>query len=141
LQTVKDTELLEWVCSQAKYNKKRLFILMPRDNRIDYSKHIKLDNCILLPEHNIYQVLKYSDYNITIYSTTAVEASLFNVKTLFYNLDNLSAKYFDVNTLNASLIEEDQDIQDEHLNTIDSGIEPYFISGYHKNVENTILTF
>lgn len=141
LQNIKEEILLDWVCKQAKQNKNWLFILKPRQIKRDYSKYTKLENCILLLNNNIYEILKYSNYNITIYSTTAVEASVFNVKTLFYNLDNLSNKYFDVDSLNASLVEEGQDIQYEHLSTNGAEFEPYFISGYYKNVKNTKLAY
>ncbi len=48
-------------------------------------------------------------------------------------------KYFDVNDLYASIIEENQNIKEEHLLS-DKGInKSYFINDYYKNVENTIL--
>ncbi len=141
LQNIEEEKLLNWVCKQAERNGEWLFILKPRHVKRDYSKYTRLDNCVLILNNNIYEILKYSHYNITIYSTTAVEASIFNVKTLFYNLDNLSNKYFDVDSLNAALIEEGQAIHDEHLNTNEAELEPYFISGYYKNVEKTKLAY
>lgn len=141
LQNIEEEKLLIWVCKQAEKNSDWLFILKPRHVKRDYSIYTKLDNCGLILNNNIYEILKYSHYNITIYSTTAVEASIFNVKTLFYNLDNLSNKYFDVDSLNASLIEEGQDINREHLSTNETESDPYFISGYYKNVEDTKLAY
>lgn len=99
LQTVLDHEFITWVHKQCDFYKESLFVLAPRNKAIDYSKYLNRSNCVILEDYNIYQILKYSDYNITIYSTTAIEASVFNAFTLFYNLNGLSSKYFDVTNM------------------------------------------
>ncbi|MDO6595890.1 hypothetical protein Q4512_03125 [Oceanihabitans sp. 2_MG-2023] len=141
LQNIKEEVLLNWVTEQAKTNKNWLFILKPRHIKMDYKKYTKLDNCILLPENNVYQVLKYSNFNITIYSTTAIEASAFNAKTLFYNIDKLSEKYFDVSNMYASMINEGENIEKEHLIEEEIISKNYFSRNYYTNVANTNLTF
>ena len=141
LQGINEPELLNWVMSEVKKHERWLFVLMPRNKSLDYSDYIKDQNCILLPEHNVYQVLKYSDFNITIYSTTAVEAQFFNVKTLFFNYEGLSEKYYDVEDLYAVLINPDETLTQEHLNKeVKPGLREYFIEGYYKNVKETELS-
>lgn len=141
LQTVKEDELLTWVNKQAAENLDWLFIIKPKHSNLDYTKFTKLPNCILLPEYNIYQVLKYSNYNITIYSTTAVEASIFHAKTLFFNVDNLAIKYFDIENIYASKIEVGEAISATHLQEEEIIKKSYFTRNYYNNVINTSLTF
>jgi len=141
LQNVKEEILLDWINEQAKKNKNWLFILKPRYIKKDYSKYLQNKNCILPLEYNIYEILKYSDYNITIYSTTAVEASVFNVKTIFYNIDGLSTKYFDVERLYASKVEVGENLEEKHLIVEESSNKSYFTNDYYKNVANTSLAF
>lgn len=141
LQNIKEDMLLNWVAQQAEKNKNWLFILKPRHSKEDYKAYTKIDNCILLPENNVYQVLKYSDFNITIYSTTAIEASAFNVKTLFYNINKLSEKYFHVSKMYASLINVDENIEKEHLKEEEIVSKNYFSKKYYNNVAKTDLIF
>jgi hypothetical protein len=140
LQTVREKELLDWIRSEAAKNRQWLFILKPRNYEyLDYTKYTNAKNIILLPNYNVYEILKYSDYNITIYSTVAVEAAIFGVKTLFLNIEGLSLKYFNVNQMLASLI----DCQTGTIGTKElespTGCDPYFIMGYYENVKNTDL--
>lgn len=139
LQTVREDELLTWVNGLAERNTDWCFIIRPKDNKLDYSKYTELPNCFLLPKINTYMVLKYSDYNITIYSTTAVEAPFFNTKTLFYNIGQLSTKYFDIESLYASLISPDNPFEEQVLDLDNNNQKSYFISNYNDNVTNTNL--
>jgi len=106
LQTVKEQELLAWISELARDHDDWLFILKPRNYEyLDYSEYTERENINLYPNYSVYELLKYSDYCITIYSTVAVEASMFDVKTLFYNIDGLSLKYFDTDKMFASVID------------------------------------
>jgi hypothetical protein len=139
LQTVKEKELLTWVNALASKNKDWFFIIKPKNNKLDYTKFTELNNCSLLPEVSTYMALKYSHYNITIYSTTAVEASFFGVKTLFYNIENLSSKYFDVDSMYAALIDPDKPFDESVLSLDTEKGKLYFTSNYSINVANTNL--
>ncbi|WP_299259062.1 hypothetical protein [uncultured Aquimarina sp.] len=138
LQGVHEEELLTWVAKQARNNKNHLYILRPKYSGKSY-KEIIDENIFLLPKYNIYQVLKYSDYNITIYSTTAIEAMYFDVKTIFFNIDGLSEKYFDVKKLNALVINDSDELNiEEHQ--ISKEYNGYFIRNYLENLENLKLS-
>lgn len=141
LQGVKEIELLSWIENQAQNNPDWLFILKPRNKKINYDKYVEVKNCMLLPEHNVYQVLKYSHYNITIYSTTAVEATSFDVKTIFFNIGELSKKYFDIDDLYCAVINPGENITADHLSLDKLNKNPYFAMGYNENVNNTELIF
>lgn len=140
LQTVEESKLLCFVRKEAEKNGHWLFILKPRNyNHLDYSEFTGLENIVLFPEYNIYEILKYSDYNITMYSTTAVEAEIFGVKTLFYNLGGLSEKYFDVANMAASIIDVSMGLTEKALKE-PGDFEPYFVLDYYFNVKNTHLS-
>ena len=141
LQTVKENELLTWVNKQALAQPDWLFIIKPKNITLDYKKYTTLENCTLMPEYNIYKILKYSNYNITIYSTTAVEASVFQAKSLFFNIDNLAIKYFDIENMYAAKIEVGEDLNKEHLQIEEIIKKSYFTRNYYNNVVNTKLTF
>jgi len=141
LQTIKEKELLQWIVEEARKNKTWLFILKPRhSNHLDYQEFTAIDNIILLPSYNIYQVLKYVDYNITIYSTTAVEAEAFGVKTLFYDIEGLSSKYFNPKRMFASLISHPGGTIGEEEIQYKSDVESYFEMNYSENVQNIVIT-
>ena len=132
--------MLNWVHSEALKHKQWLFILKPRNyEHIDYSEYTSTENIVLLPNYNVYEILKYSDYCITIYSTVAVEAERFGAKTLFYNIDGLSLKYFNANQMFASVIDcQTGTIGSKELES-PNGSDPYFVTGYYENVKNTNL--
>ncbi|QEC52141.1 hypothetical protein EDD80_1178 [Anseongella ginsenosidimutans] len=135
LQGVKERKVLQWVKRQAIRNPTFLFVVRPKyPNRL-YGNYLS-ENVVVLPKYNIYEILKYSDYNITIYSTTAIEASFFNVKTLFYNINNLSTQYFEPEKIYSSVIEEDEDLTALHLETQDHIRANYFREGYLTNIKH-----
>lgn len=140
LQTVEEMKLLGFIREAAVKNDNWLFILKPRNySYLDYTQFTTLENIVLFPDYNIYEILKYSDYNITIYSTTAVEAEVFGAKTLFYNIAGLSEKYFDVNKMSASVLNTAEGLNEQVLED-PKDFEPYFVRGYDQNVKNTHLS-
>lgn len=68
-----------------------LFILkLKRDE--NPSKYLR-ENIVLLNQYDIYKILKYSDYNITIYSMAAIEADFLNAYNVLLNINGLSQKH------------------------------------------------
>ncbi len=140
LQTVKEKELLAWISELARNHDDWLFILKPRNYEyLDYSEYTERENINLYPNYSVYELLKYSDYCMTIYSTVAVEASMFDVKTLFYNIDGLSLKYFDTDKMFASVIDFPNGIIGEKELDRTARFEPYFVTGYNENVSKAVL--
>ena len=139
LQTVKEIELLDWITLQAKTHPNWLFILKPRDSQyLNYTAYTALPNIAFYSGYNVYQILKYSNFNITIYSTTSVEAEFYGVKTLFFNIDNLSKTYFNIDKLYGALIDPLENISEHHLNTEERDSSSYFVSNYVNNVANCL---
>ncbi len=113
----------------------------PKNKEIDYSKHTNVDNIIELPDYTIYDVLKGSDYNITIFSTTAIEGVFLGVKPIFYNIKNLLKKHFNTDKMSALVIEEGALIPANLLELMTKDQEPYFIEDYNLNVIKANLCF
>lgn len=138
LQALKEEEIIGATLDYAKAHMDALFILCPKDRGVSYSNYLVNKNYIV-SEYSIYDILKIADYNLTIFSTTAVEGVSMGAKTIFYNADNLSKRYFDVLKLGASVIEEGDSLSEKHLKFKESEIEPYYIEGYFENVEKCNL--
>lgn len=73
--------ILKWIIKFIKSNKINLtFLIKPhRNDNIDYSKILdKFSNIVILSDHiNLYDVLRNSDFVMTISSTTSIEAAMF----------------------------------------------------------------
>ncbi|RDK88519.1 hypothetical protein [Marinirhabdus gelatinilytica] len=141
LQAIKDKEILSWVEGQAKSNKDWLFIVKPKQPNFTLSLYTSTANVITLSEISTYDVLKASDYNITIFSTTVIEGIFLKAKPLLYNVDDLPKKYFDLSTSTIALINNGEPITEKHLDKKGNFTTPYFVSGYFKNVESASLCF
>lgn len=134
LQDIKEKELIESTIDFANKNPDNLFVLCPKNRNNTYSNFLELPN-FYLSSFSIYDVLKISDYNITIFSTTAIEGHALGVPPIFYNVDNLSKKYFNISELNGSLIEEDKLLTENHLIGTNKRSNLYYIEGYFDNVK------
>ena len=135
LQGLKEDEVIRSTLEFSRKNPDSLFILCPKNRSNDYSEYLKNPG-YRLSEHSIYEILKIADYNITIFSTTAVEGVTMGAKTIFYNVDNLSKKYFDISKLGGSVVEDGEFLSAKHLTDSTGPVEPYYINGYFANVEN-----
>lgn len=138
LQALKEDEIIGATLDYAQKNPDVLFFLCPKDRSISYSTFLENKN-YLVSEYPIYDILKISDYNLTIFSTTAVEGETMGAKTVFYNADNLSKRYFNVQKLGTSVIEQGDTLSEKHLGIPKEGMEPYYVDGYFENVEKCKL--
>ena len=134
LQAIKDKKIVKWVLQQASSNPNWLFIIRPKQPNASLSLYDKVTNVIELPDISTYDVLKASDYNITIFSTTVVEGIYLDTKPILFNIDNLPRKYFDLDNAEIAIIENDEPINSKHLTKAGSFNTPYFITNYFKNV-------
>ena len=141
LQSIKDQEILEWIDKETQLHKDWVFIVRSKQPNFNLSLYIKNPQVILMPSVSTYDVLKISDYNITIFSTTVVEGIFFNAKPILYNIDNLPYKYFDLENADIAVVEQGSLVSNEQLNCSGTLPQPYFKSGYFKNVENLDLCF
>lgn len=97
--------LMEFIEILSKKKPDYLFIL--RLKRDEKPENYLSENIILLNDYDIYKILKYSDFNITIYSMVALEADFLNVCNIMLNINGLSKKYFS-DELNYTVVEPDQ---------------------------------
>jgi hypothetical protein len=133
LQAIKEEEIIGATLDYAKMHPDVLFVLCPKDRSISYSDYL-LNKNYLVSKYPVYDILKIADYNLTIFSTTAVEGLSMGAKPIFYNVDNLSKRYFNVLKLGATIIEEGDTLSEKHLHFQESEVEPYYIEGYFENV-------
>ena len=139
MQAIKEKELLQSIQKYANEHQDQLFIICPKDKSINYDNYTAVKNITILPEYSIYDVLKISDFNITIFSTTAIEGEALGAKTIFFNADNFSKKYFKIEKMNATVISEGEYLNENHLSRFEDKIEQYCVNHYFKNVQNTTL--
>lgn len=142
LQAIKEDIILDWVFKNAKDNKNWLFVIRAKDRDIDYSKYTTNSNIKELKEYSIYEILKVADYNITIYSTTAIEGIFLGAPPIFFNINNLSTQHFNVDKMNVLVIEDPNKIINENELTKEVSLEQtFFRKGYFENVTKTILNY
>ncbi len=141
LQAIKEDIILDWVFNNARDNKNWLFVIRTKDRDIDYSKYTSENNIKELKEYSIYEILKVADYNVTIYSTTAIEGIFLGAPPIFFNINNLSRQHFNIDKLNAFVIEDANEKLTKKELTKESCFEKsFFIDNYFENVNKTILT-
>lgn len=116
-----------------------LFIIRAKNQDEVYADYTKQENIIECNNATIYEVLKISDFNITIYSTTAVEGMFLDAKPIFFNINNLSKNHFDITKMNAIVIENGEKLNHEILKTPMIKERSFFVENYLQNVENANL--
>ncbi|WP_432412262.1 hypothetical protein [Rasiella sp. SM2506] len=141
LQAIKEEEMLGWLLKEAQLHKDWLFIIRAKNADLEYSKFTKQPNIIERNDFNIYEVLKISNYNITIYSTTAIEGSFLGAAPIFFNVNNLSKNHFDVVKMNAIVVEEGELLNEESLRKQANKEQSFFVANYLENVAKTNLCF
>jgi len=141
LQAIKDESILKWIDNEANNHKDWLFIIRPKQPEFNLSIYVNKENVILLPEYTTYEVLKVSDYNISIFSTTVIEGIFLGAKPILYNIDGLPFKYFDIKNGDIAVLEPGELISETHLLKKGTFEISYFEEDYFKNVAQTKLCF
>lgn len=141
LQSIKEEEVLNWVLREAQRHTDWLFVIRAKKGDMEYSTYTQQDNIIECNDFSIYEVLKISDYNITIYSTTAIEGMFLGAAPIFFNVNNLSKNHFDVKKMNAIVVEEDELLTTDNLNKQAKKEHTFFVENYMENVNKTNLCF
>lgn len=91
-QPVYDDIITSFIDSLAVENDDMLFVYIPRQKEVNLvfkSNNVRVETGV-----NIYEYLKWADLQITISSTTGLEAQFFHTPTIFYNYNNISSTYF-----------------------------------------------
>ncbi|MEP0986296.1 hypothetical protein [Ekhidna sp.] len=113
-QGIFEEELAELIRLNSDKNHNWLFILRPRPNSdLILLDKLKSFNVIFWDEISIYEALLIADYNITIYSTTAIDALFLGAQNILLNIRELSTRYLDMSKMNPILLEN---IELIHLN-------------------------
>lgn len=83
--------VMKFVERLSKEEPTSLFIVRPKRNE-DVSSYLN-SSIIVLPDFDIYMILKYSNFNITIASMTALESDYYGVFNILLNVNGESRKY------------------------------------------------
>jgi hypothetical protein len=81
-----ESKLINFIKNSAVSAPEIVFIYIPRDASNNY-KNIFPKNVMVMPEFNAYQLIKYSDFHATVYSTCVIEAPFFGVRNILINID------------------------------------------------------
>ena len=141
LQAIKEEKILDWILREAQLHKDWLFVIRAKNRDSEYSRYTKEDNIVELINYNIYEVLKISDYNITIYSTTAIEGTFLGAKPIFFNVNDLSRNHFDMEKMNAIVVEEGEFLNEDVMGGQAENEQSFFVENYLENVKQTSLCF
>ena len=141
LQAIKEEEMLFWILKEAQIHMDWLFIIRAKNKDLQYSKYTKQENIIELNNYNIYEVLKISNYNITIYSTTAIEGIFLGAKPIFFNVNNLSRNHFNLEKMNAIVVEEGEFLNEDRMDKRTKKEQAFFVENYLENVNQANLCF
>lgn len=140
LQAIQDDEILEWISREAALHGDWCFIIRPKPN-FDVFPKKEQSNVMLFPEISTYDILKISDYNISIFSTTIIEGVFLGAKPILFNVDGLPKKYFDFEKEMIALIEPGTLITAQDLEKPGTFDPPYFQEDYFENVNKAPLCF
>ncbi|GET21575.1 hypothetical protein [Prolixibacter denitrificans] len=126
-------KLMQFVTHLAKSHPKYLFIFRKKYNE-DITKYIT-DNITTLDEYDIYKILKFSDFNITIYSMVALEAHFLNTHNILLNINNLSNTHIPKD-ISATVVNPDEYLNFKMpvVSEAFSQKSSYFIDNYRKNI-------
>lgn len=88
-------KIIPEIIKAANLNTTYLFILKPRKQpKSYYIKNYDLPENVIIEDINIYQLMLDTDFHITVYSTTAIEAPALGKMNILYNIDNKSREIF-----------------------------------------------
>jgi hypothetical protein len=94
-QWVIEDELIEIIKKTAAICKKTLFIFVPR---YVLDKNYQLmafpTNVVLIRQLDIYQTILLSDFHVTVYSTTALEAPVFGVRNILIDIKGQASEFY-----------------------------------------------
>ena len=141
LQAIAETRILDWISQEAKDHPDWLFVLRPKDNTLEYSNYTKQKNVVRWDEYSIYEILKISHANITIFSTTAIEGQYLGAKPILINMDQMAVKYFDAPQIGGILLEEGDRLNEEDVRMKALVEAQFFCDDYFKNVSKSALCF
>lgn len=94
LQSTVAKEMISFVEGIADELNDIAFILIPRiESDLKYLKK-KKENIFIFKQYNCYELVKLADIHLSAYSTCLLEAPIFGVLNLFYNIKGNSVYYF-----------------------------------------------
>lgn len=87
-------KLIRFLKRSASLDESVLYIFVPRDINKNYSEQNFPNNVIIIKNLNVYQIIKESDFHVTVYSTCALESPALGVPNIMINIDNMAKNYY-----------------------------------------------
>ncbi len=127
-----------------------LFLMISRSYPADkLETYIKSSNVVLAPPIDCYNNLLHSDFHCTIYSTCALEASYFGIKSILLNIDNLTTYFLDefISSENIYIVDNPEDFllllqklisTKSESNNKRKNIEDKCNANYNVNIKNAL---
>lgn len=145
LQKNLENELIEFISTSAKLDEKILYLLVPRQ---EMSFKSPLPNVELVNSPNFYELMKYVDFHVTVFSSTAIEAPSLGIPNILVDIDGYARQYYS-KVLVDPRITRFVDTSEELVRTINefkpaSGAEimesnrEHVITGYAENLKRTL---
>ena len=134
-------QTLHFIKNVAKKLNNILFVLIPRN------KDIRIDenNVIVIRRYLCLEIVKNSDFHLTVNSTCALEAPSLGVPNIFWNYNGLSKEYFDdyIKSKNFNfLVSKEQELIDLlkkdikfNKQEIIKNNKEYFMPNYEENIK------
>jgi len=89
-----EDDIINFLKKASEYDKRILYIFIPRNQNKDYSCYAFPSNIITLNKLNVYETIKYSDFHVTVNSSCAIEAPALGVPNILINIKNESKRYY-----------------------------------------------
>lgn len=94
LQYTTESKLIKFIKYAAIRDNSILYILIPRDFKINYSTKGFPKNLVIIKKYNFHKVVKYADFHVTVFSTCALEAPALGTPNILINIDKLAEEYY-----------------------------------------------
>ncbi len=94
LQYTTQSKLIKFIKFAAIRDESILYILIPRDFKINYSNKGFPNNLVIIKKYNFHKVVKYADFHVTDISTCALEAPALGIPNILINIDKSAEKYY-----------------------------------------------
>ena len=142
-------ELVKKISEISKNNPNIGFLLAPRKESEEfYNSNFNIQtNMLFIKEHNVYELMRFCDFHLTVYSTCALEALPLGAFNILYNIENKSKIHFEwlekqnehtrIINQNSELVKIINNTETKRESIIESGNQ-IFQSNYRQNLINFI---
>jgi len=144
LQKTITEKTMKFVLTAAEMDSEILYLVIPREKLIQENQ--LPENVRIVTEPNFYELMKYVDVHVTVFSSCAIEAPSLGVRNILINIDGYAKMYYGDTLLDKVLtrfVETPHELVDEIKNmkplakcSIIDANSTYISPGYFENLKN-----